>query len=277
MQKAALPPPFSSACKRLPKEIQGLCTEFLQLHFSIGAALHQALSTGGGVSIQQSVEYITRHLAAIKGELPKDDSANEGSQSWPQRSLLKLKKQASLGVADYTQLMDAWNIFFVRQRYRDERQREAIFSQLAGLPVTLILQIHLKQKPSKELKTLMQQYGQGLGYAELVRRFWYNVHEGRVLIAETELEAHMIDPRVFMERIVPTQLEVLLNEYCSRAQEKMQFAISHLADTEAEPLVPVLTYLYQYELACLAICQKTSFSANQHTVELPFLQRLFIG
>lgn len=270
MQKVILPVPFSTACKRLPAHSKAHGTAFLELHFSIGYSLQRALQTGGGLATHQTVDYITQLLLASK------ENEAKAKTSWPESTLAQLCKTGGFFLTDFTNLMDGWNIFFVRQRYRDERQRETVIHQLVGHPLALLYQLQTGEKPPKELKPELAQFAQGLGMAELVRRFWFNVHEGRIVIAESELVAHSIDPKILMQREVSPELEALLLQYSQTAVEQMKTSLAALQGTPAEPLLPFLDSLFSYEEACLQESTRAHFDPSRPTIELPFIKRLFL-
>lgn len=269
MLKPPLPFPFSKACKRLPRKSQSFGAELLQFEFALGISINRALQTGGGSTMHQTVDFVAKMFGSIADKTP-------ASTKWPERFLHQLHDEAALGLLEFTPIMDGWNIFFIRKRYRDVRQRETVFQQLAGQALITLFQLLDGKKPEKEIKSQLFTFAQGYCNAQVVRRFWYNVHEGRILISDAELEQHEIDPQTFLDRTVSPALENLLISLSLQAQTQMQTALAQLKSTDKPGISPFLQTVLNHEEACLRRCAKINFSPTEPIVQLPFLQRFFL-
>ena len=267
MEKPVLPQSIVHALKQLPKTQAGIVREFLEVHLAFGHSLRRALQTGGGASIQRTLEHLQQPLL----EMGKDQTS---TQQWPAPFIHRLHKEYGLKFNDISPMMDGWNLLLLRQRYRDTRQRDTVITQIFSHPLYLLHQLLTKTKPDTQLKQHYSKMANGFALGEMIRTFWLQVNEGRILISETELEERQLSAQLFAEKSTSPKLISLLQQYREQAEKLMDEGAAKLQPEN--PLRPFVLYLCAYEKACLARCAKLEYSRDFPVVELPFMQRFFL-
>lgn len=263
---SALPLPIKLAMRWYPHALREQAENFLRYHYSIGARIQHSFHEGGGIALQNQMNELYAEAQLL--------CQRDQSHASPLPELIPIINKLNLRSSDFSLLMDGWNLLFIRQRYRDSRQRETILLQLSSKPLTILFSL----ADCPKIADVTRPFGIGSGMADMVRRFWVDLQQGRVYLTETEIDAHGIDLNELAMRQNSPQIQAALKELSEKARLQMALGLENLEKHR------VPSYLYrsleQYLLwqdKCLTLAEQRKFAPTKSPVDLGKLStyRLF--
>lgn len=262
--------PMKLALRWLSKDVKQKAEVVISMHLTIGKILQDAFLRGGGSNLESSMFSIHSEIQTMCFDPGKSSHYDDEAY----QDMLELIKKLHLRPSDFSQLLDGWNVFFVRQRYRDDRQRETILLQLVSKPLSLIL----GYAGVENCNLISAPYGHGIGLAEMTRRFWPDTQQGRIYLSETEINKFNVDLSKITEFTTTPELRTALIALREKALIQMSRGYEAIKESNApRHLIRSLEQFQIYEELSMERAQKLNFRPSNTPIGLSRIKtyRLF--